>query len=81
MDPAGAPPDGVFLSFLFGVAVPANGAGVCGDAGLDAADLGVVTAGQVVVEETQLPGTEFERSAGAGEPSGGEHVDTLTDLW
>ena len=66
--PAGTPPDGVFLPFLLGVTVPAHWAEVSGNAGLNAADLGVITPGEVVVEQAQLPGEEFERPAGAGKP-------------
>ena len=56
LGPAGAPPDGVLLPFHLRVAVPAQWAGIRSDAGFDAADLGMVTSRNVVVEQAELPG-------------------------
>ena len=80
-DPAGAPPDGVFLPFHLRVAVPAHWAGIRGNAGFNAADLGMVTPRDVVVEKAQLPSAELESAFRAGQPGGGEHVSALFYLW
>ena len=55
LSPTWAPPDGVLLSFHLRVTVPADRAGVRGDAGLDTADLGVVTTRYVIVKKAELP--------------------------
>ena len=79
LSPTRAPPDSVFLAFHFGVAVPAHWARIGSDAGFNTADLGVVAASDVVVEEAKLPGAELAGTSGAGQPGGGEHVDALLD--
>ena len=77
LGPAGTPPDGVFLPFHLGVAVPAHWAGIRGDAGFNAADLGMVAPRDVVVEKAQLPSAELESAFRAGQPGGGEHIGAL----
>ena len=80
--PTRAVTDGVLLSLLVFVAVPTQGIRVCRDRfpGTGETLLCVVTARKVVVEQAELPRRAPRGTLGAGEPSGGEHVDTLADF-